>query len=546
MNEEAVQRELHRLKAAIERLDRRVARLESTGVHEEKTDELAEAAPPTSPRDRAYHEYFTRLAVVCFVLVGALVLRIATHQAWLAPLPGTSLGLVYCAALLGAPRLLRRVKLVSRHAQVLQYCGVGLAPLIVLESVHRLQALGTLPATAILFGVGLAGALLGALEGRRGLSTSSLVFQLAAIAGLGLIPEGSCWRAAALGGLAAMALGLAHFKSWPSLRPLVLVPVEIVLGAAVLLTARRPEVPSDAALALLLCALGVWVLVAANHALRIDRLAAGESAWLPVTTVWAYGLAFFHSPGTAAPAGVGLAAVLMALAAWLGWRRTPWVRSLIGMATSGGLLAALVLFPLDPSGLGLAAAALGMFAAGHATRSNFLAVLSQLLAVGALVAVLARGELLVMPATDLGHRLLLGSGLGLALYCHYLAAASRRGPEAGRLLAWVSLVCGTVVVFCVLRLCAFELLGSGSSFQLSQTMLIAGFSILSLAMGKWLNGKVFSTLGLVCLALLAARVVFRDMFSLQGPHLVGSVASLGTASVICSLVLRKRTSRTNS
>ena len=41
--------------------------------------------------------FLGRVAVVCFVLIGALVLRVRSRGGAIAPSLGTSLGLVYCA-----------------------------------------------------------------------------------------------------------------------------------------------------------------------------------------------------------------------------------------------------------------------------------------------------------------------------------------------------------------------------------------------------------------------------------------------------------------
>ncbi len=184
MHLDQVWQELRRLGATLASLEQRILRLEGLTPSEEIEEQPVKAVEEPVHEESAYPVFFTRLAAVCFILVGALVLRVVTQQQILAPGLGVSFGLGYCAILLAGPLLLHRVWLMSKHGSVLQYCSMVLAPLIVVEIFYKNQVLSAFTATVILLCVGLAGALAGVLGHRRGLAAVSLIISLAAVIAL--------------------------------------------------------------------------------------------------------------------------------------------------------------------------------------------------------------------------------------------------------------------------------------------------------------------------------------------------------------------------
>lgn len=496
MENDWIQNQLKQFRAALDSLEQRVARLEQSGPPVEDHPPAAEASAARAPGEKAYSFLFTRLAVVCFALLGALVLRVATQQgavdAWL----GTVIGLVYCAALLGAPYIPGLLQLPVRQKTVLQYCGVVLAPMIVLEMFHKGSVLAAVTATGILFAVGLLGSLAGVVGNRRGLTAVGLLVPLAGITGLGLTTDAAAFRAAALTGLAALALGLAHYKRWPVLRPLVLIPAGAVLAMGVLLTARRSGLPPGTSTALLICVLAVWVLVAANHLLRIKTLGAGEAAWLPLGTCWALLLGAF---------------AWRAPAAWFG--------------------------------PGLSVFSLGVFFVGHRMKNTFLHVFSQLLVVAATIAAFLSGGLLGTPAGGSAADVLAGAATAIFAFLHAWALGGRglrgRGTALLGWLAPVSLAGAVALAYATLRLTAFHLVGGDQAFRVSETILLAVFAVLGLALGRRLEIRSLLGFGLVGTGLLAVKVVFFDLFSMEGGSLLGSVVALGLAFVVASLALRR-------
>ncbi len=105
--------------------------------------------PPAPPASSAVVSTFTRLAVVCFVLVGALILRMVTELGVLPPLAGMVVGLAYAAGLMVTPRLLDRITFVRTLGPFFQACGAALAPLVVMEMTRRYGALSGSAATVV-------------------------------------------------------------------------------------------------------------------------------------------------------------------------------------------------------------------------------------------------------------------------------------------------------------------------------------------------------------------------------------------------------------
>ena len=116
----------------------------------------------------------------------------------------------------------------------------------------------------------------------------------------------------------------------------------------------------------------------------------------------------------------------------------------------------------------------------------------------------------------------------------------RRGLPAKGWGSPVLLVGGMVVAFASLRLTAGDLPGKGDAFQLAQTLLVAGLSMLGLVLGKKIQVRSIFIAGFIGFAVLVARVVFCDLSMLRGFLLLLSVSSLGLTSVVASLSLRRK------
>lgn len=547
MDEPEFSSELARLAAEVEGLKLRLLALEGVTVgqeaHAAAPVELEEAAGARRP----YSHYFTRLALGCFCLLGALVLRVATQKGWWQAPLGTGLGLAYAAVLLLVPVLLRRW-LLSAHGIILQLCGAVLAPLIVLETFHTGQWMSPLVAASIGIGFGVFGGGLAALCGSRGLAGLCLSGGLVCLAGIGIETDAAVPRAVGVALLGSLAFCLAHLRGWARLRPLVGLPALVLIGVALLATARREGLGEWVAVGLMASAVFMWLTSLVNHALRSGRLAGPEAVWLPLATVWIVSLGLFYSAQLAAPICLGLGGVLLGIAFWLSWDRAQPIPALIGLAAAGGLAAGLGVRWFDPSGLGLGMVALLLWFAGRPLRANSLALVVQILLIFAVFDALARGGLWTLSAQASWLAGLAGVGLTAVLFVHYVlvSRAPERASNAGRWLSPLSLAAGALVLFALLRGVAWSCLGPGQGFALSMSLFLAAFGFLALTLGLRFERLTLSVLGWGAVGLLSVKVLLSDLFNLSGAPLLGSVLSLAVAFVAASLVLRKRSARAGS
>ncbi|MBI5528443.1 MAG: hypothetical protein HY897_19090 [Deltaproteobacteria bacterium] len=544
MDAEQVQRELAELKAVIEVLDRRVARLEHGPAVERTGDGTGGAAEAAAAGEHSVSTFFARLAAVCFALVGALILRVAAQHGWIDATFGTWFGLAYCATLIGSPFSARVFAPLSPHVTVLQYCGVSLVPLLVLETFHKTGTLGGGMAAAILVAAASAGGLAGSTRRLRALAAAGLLLPLLALAGLGPTPDGAALRAAGVAWCAALAFLVAHRRGWGFLRPLVVAPACALLGLGVVMTARRTGLPAHLPPAILGASAGLFAVVGSNHAWRWRALGAFESALFPLAGAWAYCLLLYYSPEKAPffglPAGAGALALAM-VAPGLG---DAGGRAFGGAVAASALTLGLSLPSLDSTGIGLAVAALAIHAAGRSGRSGTARVFSQLLAVEAAAVALTVGRLYTAGGSGFAAILTPAAILAVLLVAHYRVAGSPHGDGKGafapRVIAPISLVAGLAVFFFALRGAALLWLGRGPAFGFSQTLVLAAAATGVLCLGAGSGTQAVYYIGLGGAVLAAAKVVFWDLATLEGSYLLASVVTLGVESVIAALAIRRR------
>lgn len=534
--------ELQGLREAIAALSERVARLEDAGPLG------ADAPGPQTTVKRAARSstaelavagssvQLTRLAVISFVLCGALVLRTATNARWISPVLGVALGFAYCIGLLVTSQLLgRRTR--STHAVALGFCGALLPPLIALESVraHTLPVAGA----AALLSVSAIAALLVAL-GRRSpaLATATLVATLAATIGIGLTADGVAWGAALVAAIGCAGLWLARREGWPFLRPVLLLPAALLLGVAVLVTARRPELPPLLPLWLLACAHALWLAVLVNTVTRLRHLDRFERALLPLASVWGFGVAALVAAGLARWAGAGLSVVALAGSAVALRRRRGHDERLAPFLVAAALLAALALPWVDVSGVALALFAVALqrvcFAAPTLVRLGH--VLPEALVVAATVTAFGRAHLHRHgPPLALGLAATLAA-LSLLLY---LRGTVARGRAAGHTAGIAPLACAVVTLFFTLSGLLARLAATRDSELLGQTVLVAALASAGVLIGRRRDLGAAALLGLLGIGLLAIKVFFFDLAALDGGRSVVAVAALGATALVSALAARR-------
>jgi hypothetical protein len=529
---------VERLSEVVDGLAARLGQLESALNLGGDEDQQATPPPETAaPTGQQSHILLQRASIVCFVLLGAQLLRYLTRGGLVPVGLGLGLGLAYSGALLFAPTLIARRRSNWPHRTLLEVCGGLLAPLMILEAVHRGGELTVPQAAMCLGGLGLATAALGLL-GRSSVTVTGVsLCVVATTAALGLTPAGAVLRGGILVGMVAIA-HLISRRAGPSyLRPLVTLPVLLLLGAGIVLTGRRAGIPPHVPTALLSCLLASWSLIGLNYALRRKTIDQFERAGLFVATLLTYGLGSFLQPAVAGPAGAALASLSLAVGILGRGKSAP--ASVTSDLTSLGALLAVISFPvIDPTCAALAVLShLVLRATGQNHAWRWTGVWARLLAIAAAIAAVFRG-VAISHAGGLGALPALLTGLVCAavLLHYYLDVRRVRGDDRGGGLAVVTLVSGLVLAAVTAVMIAKLLFADAANQHLVLTVALACACIALLASGRrYTAPKVLGLLGLV---LLGLKVLLFDMGRQEGLRLLVSLSTLGVAALLASIVTR--------
>jgi len=554
VDEAAIEQDLRALRAAVEHLSSRVALLERAPSREGRGAAAAgglassAASPAGEPSDDtpliasgAVAVVFRRLAIVSFALLGALVLRVLTQQGMISSLVGVPIGLVYCAVLVFAPTLAARRRVVGSRA-VLQYSGVVLAPLIVLESVGQGSLLGMTSASLIIIGVGSAGVLAALLASDRGLACTSLLVGLCATAALGLAPEAAFCRAAAVVTSVAATLWLSRRAAMAFLLPVLAPLAAVLLGLALFAAARRQGMPPEAPL-VVLAAIGVtWLLAVVRVVANGAPLSLIEAALLPSVTAWAYVLLCFVAPAAGLPLGLGLVLVALAASGVLVARRHE--SSLIAsLVVSAAVVGVLFLPPYAWGGAALALVALATAWAGLRLPSTGLGLWSLFVAAAAALGGLVGGELVGQAAPTLDAAAF-GAALAALLWLHARVLGgpglAGRGDRWWRLFVPSSLGSGFVVAFAALHMAGRALASDDGVVQLADLVFLAVLSLTGVVVGRRRDINSLFFLGLAGMGVLTLFGV-RALFTLTGGLLLAAVVTVGLAYVVTSISWSRRT-----
>ncbi len=537
---------LQALEAGVADLQQRIARLDRAAPHEEGPASVPSHPLSVSSGEGISTGFFTQLAAAAFALLGALSLRVATQEGLLTPGLGVASGCGYCVLLLATPWLGRRLRWLMPRSSLLQYCGLSLAPLIMLEMAPRL---GVGPGgTSLMLGtVGLAGILAGLLSRTGRLAGYGLLVALSAIASLGLDARDLSLRGTVVVAQMALAGTLAIWKDWSYLRPTVWPVGALVLSLLVIAALHGTEHASNGSPLLTAHVVATWGLVMASCSWRARRLGVGEAFWMPLAGLWAFGLASYLAPSVALPAGIGAAAV--ALVFGMANARTnsagrPFTAGLIAMAST---IMALGLPVLDATGIGLATVAVLIAVAALWASSRLFMAISIALSLEAAVRGLVRCLLLSPTETSSLAIAVPGLGLALALAGHAIVAGGRPRADDGRdplrrISATLSLGACVVVLSVSCRGFLATVAEAGELRQLLETVGLAALAIGLACLGRVWSNFVLRRLGLATVVVLAAVVLVRDLQSLTGWRLLGAVVALGTAFLTLSLTGRRGTS----
>ncbi len=489
---------------------------------------------------------FNGLALVCFSLLGALLLRVATRQELLAPITGTLLGLAYTLFLVIAPAIGARWKSLSRYGAWLQYCGMCLSALIVLETFHSgIGMTAAMAAAAALVSGVISIAVAGAMN-RGGLANFAALASLVAVAGIGLAPAQMVLRAAAVLLLALAGLAAGHWRRWAAVRTTTLATVGSILGVGVLTTAHRVSFPQDVAASLLVALVLFWLLVAANHALLLHKMRGGEAAGLPAATLWAGGMALYHSPDWSGAAGATATAALWAACLFAAARARKPAAGHNGLAAAAAIATLLFVPRLDSSGIGVAVAAACAFCAWVWTGGVLFRVCALFLAAAATLVALVGGPLITADIEGAGPALVAGIVLTLLLLLFWRLEERYQHDGAPRTSWWsgvILLLCASTSTFGALRAVALTAGIRGGWLRMTESLIIVGLAVSAMLYGGRTSRREIFGLGLAGVGLLLAKVVFRDIFVLSPGQLLLDVVGLGCACLVASRTFRARESQ---
>ncbi|MBM4059928.1 MAG: hypothetical protein FJ265_02380 [Planctomycetes bacterium] len=508
----------------------------------------------------------SRIAMVSFVLVVALVLRTLTDSQIVGVGVGVVLGLAYSALLvaIGCWLLARGL----RGQRVLPVCGAVLLCSIALEAHRKFQIVSADKVHWILLADLLA---VGALGLRFRMDSIVAVAVLApVVSALTVGFPNLQFPLVALLFLAANGMALLarrvvrlEWLAWGTFFPTLFFWLCWSWKANAHL--RHPGTPGADGLAVawflpwLAAFVAFYALAAAVRTYAAPRSPGSFHAFVPAgNAMWAHPAALavaIPGGGLAGIGGIALGAAVahFAFAAWL-WRRLR--GQAIGITTftlAGVLLLALGVATLAPS-LALAAAVLAAVALGlarfaSASRSPGLRLTALLLQV-AMGAAAVAGGLYAVPSTSPGIHL--GAAVVVVVFAswHYLHDF-RHTPPAGSWYAYVDaknrasillLWSATAAGFGMLRVLLDRFLlwlgaASPHAFLCGQSVLLNLASIALLLWGlRAANRQALLTAVLVA-ACGGLKVFGADMLEARGVPLVLSVFSFGLAAAVASVVL---------
>lgn len=556
---------LEALTDEVRRLTERVARLEA-----ERPAAPARALPEASPQTPsvspetgeggagwgAASTILSRTAIVCFVLVVALVLRTLADAGLLGPSSGAALGLGYAGALLASGWCLHPRK--PTTGSLFGVCGSLLLCAVVLEAGTRLGGLSFPAAYWVLAGAG--GAL--ALLGLRGVAPAVAAGVPALLVTAFLLgnpdhPFAALSGVVFAGFLAAVSVGRLPRCAW--------VPWVAVAATAGLWWgwAQKAWGMSPGEESWYLPALTAFVALHLAAAFRrgwtsVPGGAGILSAVLPAATVgWAFPAAAAYAKGAPWLGGVGLAGSgVLLFSAWVLGRRGPEGATGPGAFSFG---AACLFAAALTSGLGLtagavpllSAAALGLAVLGDRWSSGATRAASYALQVGAAVwaaasGSMAAGQAFLVPSAAAG-------GAALLAWAHYRRCRARPPPPRSWFFTRVdrtddtavTLLLGSLVLcFLALRAAVYPVVAAwatdvAGAFQGAQSVILH-LSALGLTMAALLRrDRELRAVGLLVTGVAALKAFLYDLLSVGGVPVVVSVLVFGASAGAIAVLLRR-------
>lgn len=537
--EKAESEEIAQLRERVRALELRLERIERNHAFS-----ITEAEPEPAPRaksktvaidtETAAATIFKRIAMLCFVLLGALILRVLTQQNILGPRFGTILGFAYTAHLIVLSLIPGRFGAFARESSVFQCSGAVLAFFIAIESALRTSTLGRIAAMIAITGFALLALGMGIRQRKAALAATGILGGILALVALDLKAPGVALQLGLVVVLAAAGIAVSWRENWGWLRSITTLLMLLLMPAGFFFCGKEPMAGGS----LLAASAGIWCLLMVQHLLAFRR-SGNVATWLPLATVWLAGLqqlAGWHYIG--ATTG-GIALFALACVVVCARRAGEASAGLAGMIATAAFAGAIGGAMLDRTGLLCAVGGLALWFAGRRAATDWAAVFATLLMVAAAAVGLAQLFRAPIAATGLMAMAFSAS----ILIAHYVRNGhAGAGPYSGlhMRLAPVALAAGLALLLGLF----WELLNrefhEPAQLLLSQTVVVV---ITALALTFWghaahRRSPLFC--GLACMALALAKVLLVDLMQLKSFNMLASLVLVGLACVAVSLILRRR------
>jgi hypothetical protein len=531
--------EIAQLRERVRALEIRLDRIEQVGTVSvpqvgQDTAFPTSAAPATMDTETAAATIFKRIAMLCFVLLGALILRVLTQQNILGPWFGTILGFTYTAHLIVLSLIPGRFGRFARESSLFQCSGAALAFFIAIESALRTLTMDRIPAMIAIGGFALLALGMGIHQRKVALSATGVIGGILALVALDLKETGLSLQLALLVLLAAAGIANSWREGWRWLRPITTLMVLVLMPAGFFFCGKQPGIP----IGLLAGSAAVWCVMMVQHLVAFRQLRRA-SPWLPLTTLWLAGIQYLAGWRWMGATTGGIAVLALACVILCARFLPEAIAGLAGIMATTAFAGAIGWGMLDRTGLICAVGAIALWFAGRRTASDWAAIFATLLMLAAAGVGLA--QLLQPPVPVRGLMAMCLSALILVF--HYVRNG-RVGTEPysglGMRLAPVALGAGLALLLGLFWELLNRLFHQPVHLFMGQTVVMV---ITALALTFW--GHVAHRLaalfcGLACMGLALVKVLLVDLIQLKSLSMLASLVLVSLASVAVSVILRRR------
>lgn len=531
--------EIAQLRDRIRVLETRLDRLEQRGPSpvvqlESATPRPTDDAPAPIDTEIAAATIFTRIAMLCFVLLGALILRVLTQQNIFAASFGTILGFAYAGHLIVLSLLPGRWGGLVRDSSVFQCSGAVLAFFIAIESALRTLTMGRVSAMMTMAGFALLALGMGIREGKAALAGVGIIGGILSLVALDMRGATVPLQLALVVMLGAVGLANSWREGWQWLRPTTTWLLALLLPAGFFFCGKEPGVGTG----LLVASTGVWCLAMLQHVMAFNRLRRA-AAWLPLLTLWLAGIQQVARWPLAGPTMGGIAAFALVCVILHAHRNTQGTAGLAGMMATSALAGAIGWALLDRTGLLCVLGGMALWWGGRRAAPDWAALLSTLLMLAA--AGIGLGQLLRPPVPI--HGLIAMAVSAMLLVFHYVRNSRpdlEETPELPMRLAPIALAAGLALLLGLFWDVLNRVFDQPVRLLLSQTILLVMTALALTFWGHATHRRSPLFCGLSCMALALAKVLLVDLVRLKSFSMLASLVLVSLASVAISVILRRR------